>query len=169
MFKQTFLKWRTESALRKNKNLRVSIPYQQAQRVGIIFSVEDKSKHDEIKHFIKTLEHDGKKVNVLEYLPKKKENYEFLFDFFTIQDLNFWGSIESDHAISFINTPFDYLYYVDTDHNPLVLHLLARSKAHCRIGSYQVSLEPYFELMIEEKGSIKSLIGNMLKYTQNLR
>ena len=86
MFKLNFLKMRTRSALRNNKGLRASIPYQQAQSIGIIFTVEDKQKHDDIKAFIHQLEHDGKKVKVLEFLPKKKENYEFLFDFFTIED-----------------------------------------------------------------------------------
>lgn len=169
MFKHTFLQWRTQSALKKNKNLRASIPYRQAQAVGIIFSVEDKAKHEEIKHFIKQLELDGKRVSVLEFLPRKKENYEFLFDFFTTQDLSFWGNIESQPAQKFANLPFDYLYYIDHEHNPLVLHLLAKSKAHCRIGSYRPEGEAFFELMIEQKGSVKTLIDNMLKYTQNLR
>ncbi|MCU0420385.1 MAG: hypothetical protein MUC38_12105 [Cyclobacteriaceae bacterium] len=169
MFRQTFLRWRTESALTKNKNRRASIPYRHAQAVGIIFSVEDKAKHEEIKHFVKQLEQDGKRVSVLEFLPRKKENYEFLFDFFTLQDLSFWGNLESQSAQKFASLPFDYLYYVDHEHNPLILHLLAKSQAHCRIGSHQPESTAFFELMIEQKGSLKGLIENMLKYTQNLR
>ncbi len=90
-----------------------------------MFSVEDKQKHLDVKEFIHHLEEDGKKVQVLEYLPLKKENYEFKFDFFTINDVNFWGRINSDWHLKFSETPFDYLFYIDKEPNPLALYLLA--------------------------------------------
>ena len=164
-----FLKWRTDSALKKNKSLRASLPYKQAKNIGIIFSVEDKQKHVDIKEFIGHLETDGKLVKVLEFLPKKKENYEFLFDFFTIQDLNFWGNITNDHAMKFSDTPFDYLFYIDQEPNPLVLNVLARSRAHCRVGRHMEGNEPFFELMISGNGTPKGLMDNMYKYTKQLR
>ena len=167
--KQTFLKWRTQAALRRNKSLRASTPYKKAHSIGIIFSVEDRQKHDDIKELVKHLEQDGKFVEVIEFLPKKKDNYEFLFDFFTIQDLNFWGKIDNLKATRFSQMAFDYLFYVDTEHNPLILNLLAQSKAHCRVGKYQKESEPFFELMIENNGTVKGLIDNMYKYTKQLR
>lgn len=113
--KQTFLKWRTQSALRKNKSLRTSTAYKKSNAIGIVFSVEDKQKHDDIKEFIKHLEQDGKQVKVMEFLPKKKDNYEFLFDFFTIEDLNFWGKINNPKVTGFSQTPFDYLFILITN------------------------------------------------------
>lgn len=165
----SFLRMRTNSALRKNGAERASIPYKRAKSVGIIFSVEDRQKHDCVKEFVKHLEHDGKKVEVLEFLPKKKENYEFLYDFFTIEDLSIWGKITSEKAIRFSNTQFDYLFYVDTQLNPLVLDVLARSKASCRIGKFHEPDSAFFEFMIEDKGPTKSLIDNIYKYTRALR
>src|SRR5687767_15509033 len=94
-----FLKYKTNSLIRRNKAIRQSLPYAQALSVGIIFSVEDKAKHDEIKEFVRHLEHDGKKVKVISFLPNNKDNYEFMFDFFTEKDLSFWGNIESSTAI----------------------------------------------------------------------
>jgi hypothetical protein len=169
VFKLKFLRYRTNKALKKNKSLRASLPYKQAQYVGIIFSVEDRQKHDEIKGLIKLLEQDGKKVNVLEFLPKEKENYEFMFDFFSAKDLSFWGNIESNHAIKFAETNFDYLFYIDKESNPLILNLLARSKANCRVGKYAEGESSYFELMIEHNGTTGSLIDNMYKYTKQLK
>src|SRR5437868_15226420 len=110
MFKMNFLRLRTEKALKKNKSLRASVAYPHAKSVGILFSVEDKQKHVAVKEFIHQLEQDGKQVKVLEYLPLKKENYEFMFDFFTIKDLSFWGQINSTIAQKFSETPFDYLF-----------------------------------------------------------
>lgn len=160
---------RTQSALKKNKTLRASIPYKQAQSIGIIFTVEDKQKHNDIKEFIHRLEQDGKRVQVLEYLPEKKENHEFLFDFFSLKDISFWGKLISDKAVKFYEKPFDYLFYIDTQSNPLVLDLLARSKARCRVGRFNESESGFFEMMIEQNGTTRGLIDTMYKYIQKLR
>jgi hypothetical protein len=169
MFKMKFLQMRTEKALKKNKSLRASTPYPQAKSIGILFSVEDKQKHMAVKEFIQQLEKDGKMVKVLEYLPLKKENYEFMFDFFTIKDLNFWGNINSVVAEKFAATPFDYLFYLDREFNPLTLHLLATSKAHCRVGRYHETESSFFELMIEQNGTDKGLMDSIYKYTTQLK
>lgn len=169
MFKMTFLKWRTQNALKNNKTVRASTPYKQAVTMGIIFTVEDKQKHDAIKEFIHQMEQDGKKVQVLEFLPEQKTNHEFKFDFFTIKDVSFWGSLEASNALKFAEAPFDYLFYIDQESNPLILHLLARSKAHCRVGRFNEEESEYYEFMIEQNGTTKGLLDNMYNYTRQLR
>lgn len=169
MFKMQFLKLRTQSALKKNKAARANTPYKKAVNMGVIFTVEDKQKHDVIKEFIQQLERDGKKVQVLEFLPEKKNNHEFKFDFFTINDLSFWGDVNAINALKFADTPFDYLFYADTESNPLILHLLARSKAHCRVGKFNEAESQFFELMIEVNGTNKELLKTMYNYTSQLR
>ncbi len=72
-------------------------------------------------------------------------------------------------ALKFSDTPFDYLYYIDQELNPLVLHLLAVSKAHCRIGRFAEPDSAFFEMMIEHKGPVKGLIDSMYKYTRQLK
>ena len=167
--KVNFLKIRTSNQLKKNKTTRVSTPYQQASSVGILFSVEDKKKHDDIKELIHKFEHDGKKVQVLEFLPSKKDNYEFMFDFFTLNDISFWGKIESEKTIKFSDTPFDYLFCIDNEPNAMLLYLLARSKAKCRVGKFHEGEEPFFEFMIDSTEHVKGLIDGMYKYTTQLK
>jgi hypothetical protein len=167
--KLSLLKMKTSSFLKKNKAIRVSLPYKQALSVGVIFSVEDKSKHDEIKDFVKRLEQDGKQVVVMSFLPQNKDNYEFMYDFFTEKDLTFWGTLTSNAALKFADMPFDLLYYIDTSPNPYILNLLARSKAKCRVGKFWESGTPYFEMMIENKNGNHSLIDTMYKYTRGLK
>ena len=169
MLKSSFLNMRTRLALKKNRTLRGSVAWKKAQSVGIIFSVVDRQKHDDIKEMIRQLESDGKKVKVLEFLPPKKENFEFLFDFFTLEELSFWGKITSVRAIQFTMVPFDYLFYVDNEPNPMVLNILAESKAVCRIGKYNDGDSAFYELMIDAKGTTRGLIDNMYKYTRQLR
>jgi hypothetical protein len=169
MFKMSFLQMRTNSALKSNKILRASVPYKHATNIGIIFTVEDKQKHDDIKDLVKRFEQDGKQVSVLEFLPNKKDNYEFLFDFFSENDLSFWGKIVSERALKFSNVQFDYLFYIDNKSNPLVLHLLAQSRAHCRIGCFNEMESAYYELMINHQGALKTLMSNMYNYTRQLK
>lgn len=134
--KLNFLKYRTTNQLKKNKAVRNSTAYKKAVTVGILFSVEDKKKHDDVKEFIHKLEQDGKKVQVLEFLPEEKENFEFMFDFFTVKDISFWGQIESAKTLKFSDTVFDYLFCLDTKLNPMTSYLLARSKSKCRVGKF---------------------------------
>jgi hypothetical protein len=164
-----FLDLRTKKALRNNHAIRATIPYSASKEIGILFTVEDTAKHQMVKNFIAKLQHDGKQVQVLEYLPRKKENPEFMFDFFTVEDLSFWGKINSETAEKFIKKQFDYLFIVDTQTNPLIYHLLAHSKAHCRVGKYNERSTPFMDLMIETNGSVQGLIDNMYEYTKKLR
>ncbi|SRR5690606_31877640 len=165
----SFLKYKTKSYLKRNRSIRASLPYKQALNIGIIFTVEDKAKHTEIKEFVKRLQMDGKRVTVMTYLPRDKFNYEFMFDFFTRKDVSFWGNITSPAANRFADTQFDLLYYLDPEPNPMIMNLIAKSKARCRIGQFWEKLEPYFELMIENKSGIKTLIDAMYRYTLVLR
>lgn len=167
--KLKLLKYKTQSYLKSNTALRTSLPYRQARSIGLIFTVEDRQKHDEIKDFIKRLEMDGKQVKVMSFLPKDKDNFEFLFDFFTYQDISFWGNITSESAKKFAEHPFDFLFYVDTKPNPMILNLVAQSKAKCRISKHWETTEPFFELMIECRDTNRSLIDGMIRYTTKLR
>lgn len=160
---------RTQTALKKNQAVRATIPYSTAQRMGVLFTVEDEMKHQLIKDFVTRLTNDGKQVQVLEFLPKKKDNPEFKFDFFSIQDLSFWGKLNNEQVEKFSKANFDYLFNIDAQTNPLIQNVLANSKAHCRVGRYDEGSTPFYELMIETNGTMQGLIDNMYSYTKKLR
>lgn len=168
MVNKTLLSYKTKSLVKKNTVQRGSIAYQSVESVGIVFSIDDETKHQSIKRFIHQLENDSKKVEVLAYLPKKKENHEFLFDFFTIKDLNFWGSFTSQKVEQFASKPFDYLFYIDLDSNAFIRNILAMSKAKCRVGKYNDENAPFCEMMLQTANDINSLVDEMYKYTKIL-
>jgi hypothetical protein len=167
--KQKFLSLATGRQLKKNTAVRVNIPYQKARLMGVLFTVEDRQKHEEVKEFVKKLELDGKQVAVMSYLPNKKENYEFLFDFFTLKDISFFGQLQSAGALKFADMPFDFLYCCDLTIHPVIKNVLARSKAHCRVGRFTGENQPYFELMLDSVNQVKSLTDTMFKYTRQLK
>ena len=163
------LRYKTQSYLRRNTTRRSNEAYERAKSIGVIFTVEDRKKHDEIKSLIRKMEHDGKKVKALAYLPPDQENYEFMFDFFTYREISFWGNITATSAQEFAETPFDFLLYLDSKPNDLILNDVAQSKAKCRIGKFWDSGKPYFEMMIECYGDSKTLIEQLYKYTAALK
>lgn len=164
-----FLKTKTKSLVKKNKALRANLPYKMAQSIGIIFTVEDKAKHFIVKEFIRKLEVDSKSIQVLEYLPEKTENYEFKFDFFSDKDVSFWGNITSPNALQFADATFDFLFYIDLTPNPLILHLLARSRAKCRVGKNFDGAQDFLELAIDAVADTQALIDGIYKYSTQLK
>lgn len=168
-FNHGLLKMRTDAILRSQRGQRGSVSYEVARQFGVLFSVEDKAKHEVIKEFIRKFEHDGKQVKVMEYLPPDKQNFEFKFDFFTENDISLLGKITAPGALKFADTPFDYLFYLDTEPNPLLLHLVARSKARCRVGRQWESGPSYFEFMVQSSPSVKELADSMHRYIVQLK
>jgi hypothetical protein len=83
--------------------------------------------------------------------------------------LNFWGNVTSNEVLRFADQPFDYLFYIDIESNPLFNYILAKTKAHCRIGKFKVKENAFYELMIDSRGSYKELLDAVYKYTKELR
>jgi len=167
--KLKLLRMKTNALLKKNRTARTNVPYDQAKTIGIIFTVEDKQKHHVVKEFIKRFEANGKHVQILEFLPEQRDNYEFKFDFFSQKDISFWGNLSSHAAIQFCDAPFDFLYYLDLEPNPFVAHVLARSKAKCRVGRYFDEGDKYLDFMIESVSNNQALLDNMYNYTTQLK
>jgi len=167
--KTKLLKFKTRSYLRNNKSMRVSLPYQQAVTIGLLFTVDDRQKHEEVKELIKKLEHEGKQVTTLAFLPKEKENHEFMFDFFTEKEVSFWGEVQSKNASRFCDTSFDFVFYLDTQPNPFLLNLLARCKSKCRVGKYWEKSEAFFELMIQSQHPSSLFLREIHRYASSLK
>jgi hypothetical protein len=167
--KLNLLKYRTKLYLKKNRSRRSSLPYGSAKTAGIIFTVEDKQKHFAVKDFIKRLEGDGKHTQVLEFLPDHAENFEFKFDFFMAKDISFLGALQSENAIQFSEAPFDFLFYLDLTPNPMILHLLARSNAKCRVGGFWEDGDKYLDLMVNAVPNTPALLDALYKYVREIR
>jgi hypothetical protein len=170
MLTRKILSYKAKGLIKKNLVLRSSMAYNQVNSIGIIFSIDTKEKHEIIKSLVKRLESDGKQVDVLAYLPRKKENYEFLFDYFTGKDLSFWGNFTSETVLKFTQKPFDYLFYIDERSNFLIRTVLAMSKAKCRVAKFDDSNEQFSEMMVQVPGKnqLKHLVDEMYRYTKSL-
>lgn len=165
------LNFKTRKLLEKNNIPRQTIEYKKAWEVGILYSVEGLDKHETIKDFVKLLEKDIKKVEVLTFLGKDKENLEFRYNFFTVSDFSFWGEPISDSIKKFAEKKFDFLLYLDLEPNLYMENILARSLASCRIGNFHNNKQDFFELMVNvnENDKIRHLINQVYHYIKIIK
>jgi len=169
MFKKPLIRYRIPRSNKKLEETRNSVSFFEAKKVGILYSSGSLEQHHAIKKFVSDLESTGKKVVVLTYLGKGKDNHEFLFNYFTKRDFNGWGKTENQHINDFVEQPFDFLYCLDFNLNLYIKYLLALSKSKCRIGAYSEENNPFYELMVKpSENSTVSLIHSMQHYTRSL-
>lgn len=170
MLTKKLISYRTKAFVKKNNAIRSSTGYRKTKKTGILLTIEDREKHETIKGFIKKLKKDGKQVEVMAYLPRNRDNYEFMYDFFTGDDISVWGTITSDKVNEFMQKPFDYLFYMDGRSHVFLRSILAMSKAKCRIAPYDKDNMPYCEMMlrIPDKKNNVQLAETMYHYTRVL-
>lgn len=169
MIRNTLVNYKIKKQLKANNVHRLSVAYEDARVFGILYTAEDLKKHDEIKALVRKIEKDGKKVEVLSFLPKEVQNFEFRYTFFTEKDISMFGKIKSKEVIDFASKPFDYLLYFDFESDLLMRYILSMSRAHCRVGNFEEVNRPFCDLMVApQQPNYKSLAFEMYKYTKIL-
>lgn len=164
--------WHTKNFIRKSTSIkRKNIAFAESEKIGIIFSIDNLSKHEAIKHFVSLLEKEKKVVSVLAYLPPAAENFEFRFDYINMDSLSNLGKIKSESVDKFIDTKFDFLFHMDIEkNNPIIENILSQSKASCRVGLYKEGKEALYELMLRHDSAkeIKGIVDEVYYYTKEL-
>jgi len=163
------LLYKTKRFLKSNLNLRQSMPYDEAQNFGILFSNNTPEKGKVVEQLSAYFKGDNKKVKVLAY-DHNVEVKHLPFESFSKKDLNFWGNITNSSVQKFSETSFDFL--ICLDHNPgeIIKNLLAKSKAKCRVGVCD-DFETYqktFELIVQTAHD-SNFIDSVYSYTKNIR
>jgi len=167
---KSLLKRRTAKLLAENKSSGRAVDYQTARTIGILFTQTDRKKYQAIRNLVKQFNSDEKKVEVLCYLEKGGENYDFRYDYITSDDVGLWGKMESSSATKFSEHRFDYLFYLDLKKNLYLENVLARSKAGCRIGFFNNNNDNLLDLMIQVNGNtpMEAAIDQIMYYTRKL-
>jgi len=162
MFSRMFIQYKTKRAGIKNMLFRKNISFGMAKKIGVLFTIEDVGKHNAAKKFINELKSENKEIEILAFLPKGRDNHEFLYNFFTKKDYSYFGKLNNDHALEFINTPFDLLFCLDFSANIFIQNILALSKAKCRVGNYSVTHQSQLELLVKPRAQKFELLNSDL-------
>jgi len=160
---------------RSNLISEASVGFENSKTIGILYN----SMHHKIPCFVVDFENDiknmGKVVSSLCYTNK----VDISSDTSSISygDFNILGDVKNKIFAEFINHNFDYLYHLDLESNILVDYILTKSKAKCRVGSFQANRIGFYEIMINLKqdtnnnrrnDSIKLIAEQMLHFTKML-
>lgn len=160
----------TQWLIRKDRKLnhRGPVNYKDADWIGILYSVEDRAKHDAITDFVERLRDENKKVEVMTFLGKNKDNYDFKYDFFSAEHISLLGTIKAHNVREFVQKKLDLLFYLDIEQNPYLEPVLVLSQAKCRIGRLAKDTKnELFELMIKmDTRSITDLIEQLHSYAK---
>ena len=167
--KNFFLNLRTKKALNNHSIVRKSTAPSQTNRYGILFTSAGEDKALIIREFSKQLKVQGKDVRILEFIPKFKKNTPLSgFPYFSNKDVTLLGQINNTDEESFVKSDFDYLFLADLELHPVMINVLARSHAKCRVGLHAEGRTPFLDLMIQMPGKIEHLLNEMLTYIKKL-
>ncbi len=169
VIKQYFLRRKLQGAIRKARPKRATLNFGDVKTVGVFFVTHEESRQKDIANFIRNLQRDGKQVMALTYFGKERDiAYSFDHDFFMENEIDYWGELQSNSAINFVNKAFDYLYCISTDQSEVQDLIMMMSKAKCRIGPYQPGKEHLFELMLalQPGEGVDKLIDQASYYTR---
>jgi len=170
LINKSLLQKRTERLLTENQSTGNTLCYADAKIIGILFTQSDRSKYQAIRDLAKQFKNDNKQVEVLCFLEKGGENFDFRYDYITRKDVGLWGKMQSPSALKFAEISFDYLYYLDLESNIYLQNVMAMCKSGCRIGFYNQENNGLLDLMIQVNGksTMKTAIDQILFYTMKL-
>ena len=170
MLGNLFLPYHTNRYNRRNVR-RFSRTFEEATAIGVICSYKSLiEENGAIDEYIKKLRKNGKKVMPLVFHENSSKTEGISRNSFSKNDLNFFGIWKKDRVTTFVNKEFDFLIYLDLDYNLFVGNVIAKSKAHCRIGIYDENVKPFLEMMIKpEFKSLESLISGVNTMLERIR
>jgi hypothetical protein len=166
-------KYSEEARKAEDRQPRNVVNYQQVNKIGILFHLSDDVDPEPLAQFIRKLEQDHKKLKLLTYLDTTHSHpYRFYIDFFHKDDIPWTGKLEDIPKIrQFLDTPFDYLFCIESEPQPVFHSILQKSIANCRVGLYNEKRTNLFELMVQNPDwkDLTHTLEQMLSYTKQLR
>ncbi len=134
----------------KNSSVRRrTVEYKNAERVGVITTLDEYDKQQAIDEFVDRLVGDQKEVEVLCYDKRQNQNKIFGYIQFSNRDISMFGSIRSEEVLDFIHRDFDYLFHLDVQSDEVIDKVLALSHAKCRVGCDLSGHHDFYELMVK--------------------
>lgn len=134
--------------VRKSPARRRTVNYQNAERVGVLTTLQEYEKQQVIDEFVDRLVADQKEVEVLCYDRRRTRSKIFGYVQFSDRDISMFGSIRADYVLDFIHRDFDYLFHLDTESDVILDKILALSRAKCRVGRDLPEHHDFYELMV---------------------
>lgn len=149
--------------IKKELSRRNTIPetldFNKVRTIAIIFDGTKSENEVIVKDFMAQLNKNGKKVELLGYLPTNLQSLNADYNSFCKNDLDFFRFPKSKRVDEFIDQPFDILINLSTTNQMQLDFIAALANAKLRVGPYTERTHCY-DLMIDhnEKSNLNSYI-----------
>ena len=155
--------------LKSQKRTMISCNIQSATTIGILFNATHAVAFDIVKDLVKDMEVYKASILALGFVDSKQLIDHYLyrkgFDFFTQNDLNWYGKPTSENVDAFIKKPFDILLDLSLDNPFPIKYVIACSQARFKSGKYSSDQE-YLDFMIDiekEKEAMNDIHSELAK------
>lgn len=129
--------------LAEQKRQRKTNTLQSARTIGILFDATSETVRKDVLEYVKKLEKDGKKVQMLGFFDTKQPPENQSFDYFFLKETTWQGIPKSEKAKTFSKEKFDLLLCLNPDDRPSLEWLAIESPAAMKIGFATDHLNDY--------------------------
>jgi len=159
------------SEMEKQQIPHANVPFDEAQRIGIIFNATEVTNHIFITEYAAKLRRLNKNVKIMGYIEAERKDNFLSFPYFSIKDLNWYLRPVSPSVLEFLQQPFDILINAYADDVMPLEYISAFSKARFRVGPYLEKKTFCSDFMIHYKGSVKleRLLNDIHEYLLRLK
>ncbi|MCK9219112.1 MAG: hypothetical protein PHF97_05765 [Bacteroidales bacterium] len=143
---------------------------QDAQRIGILYTLDEVPDYERVSEFVSQLQHDKKEVKALGFVKKKVLVHRFLpklsYDFFSKRDLTWFYKPIHNQVKDFIEKEFDLLIDLSSRDNFPLKYIAGLSNALCRVGKFSEENADYYDFMIDMKPAMTTddFLGQIRHY-----
>lgn len=120
--------------LAEQKRQRKIHTLESARTIGVLFDAGADATRKEVAEFVKKLEKDGKKVQLLGFFNVKQQPEAQTFDFFFLKETTWTGVPKSEKAAAFGQQKFDLLLSFNPDDRAPLEWIAIASQAAMKIG-----------------------------------
>ena len=162
--------------VRKLKLVHEVVPFDDAQKIGILYDATDARDYEVVKAYVKQVRSVYKKdIQAMGFVDKKQlPNGQFAqygLDFFTRKDLDFRLIPKEPIVDNFIREPFDILINLNNGKSFPLRYIAAVSHAKFRIGRYDKRNITCYEMMLQlpPDTGIKTVIEETEHYLRQVK
>ena len=157
-----------QQALRQQRFTRVSTPYAQLKRVGLLFDATEVTRREQVLDWAERLRREDRTVYLLGYFPDQLAQPEQVFPNFGKKNLNWRLEPQGEAVEKMRDQSLDLLVNLDQSGHLPLHYLAALSKAHFRVGPVTTYTD-YYELMIDATDpSLPPFIEQVAHYLQKM-
>jgi len=171
--KHWFGNWKLKRSDLEKKRIRKVYNLQSAKRITVLFDATEELDINLVKAFVSELSKGKDEVNALGYVNEKGKSLQHMsilhFDFFSQEELNWYGKPQGVVIDNFIKEDYDILIDLSLMEFYPLTYLAVASPSKFKVGRHREDVK-VFDLMIDNKKNpgLESLITEITHYLNRI-